>query len=219
MQDKRCNDLRKNIRPESVICPEGMWTPCAMLLLSEKRYGEQGHEHKMTNISQEFLHFLLVTPEIETFTINSLTGRKDPIDRDYLRSSRAIEHFIHGVIPFPNRRIGDDSGEYIFVNEEQFENYLADKPIHAVISNETDLSSRNSYVPAYLEFMLLAAKALHLSPDSRTNKKAISDWLTKNWPSDLEGKSDRLIEYMATLLRRPEDKKGGNTSWKNANEN
>lgn len=37
-------------------------------------------------------------------------------------------------------------------------------------------------------------------------------WLKKNWPADLEGKSDRMIKSMATLLRRPQDKKGGNTA-------
>ena len=96
----------------------------------------------------------------------------------------------------------------------QCDPYITKPPL-----DKTLTANQDRYVPAYIDFMLRAVSALNLSPDRRTNKKAISDWLTKNWPSDLEGKSDRLIEYMATLLRRPEDKKGGNTSWKSDNEN
>ena len=69
------------------------------------------------------------------------------------------------------------------------------------------------YTPPYLEFMLQAAKALNLCPEKRARIDDITAWLNENWPSHLEGKSDRIIKSMATLLRRPEDKKGGNTPW------
>ena len=71
-----------------------------------------------------------------------------------------------------------------------------------------------SYIPPYVSFMHQAVKDLNLSPDSKANRDVIIDWLTDNWPADLEGKSKRLIQAMATLLRRPEDKKGGNSPWK-----
>jgi hypothetical protein len=70
------------------------------------------------------------------------------------------------------------------------------------------------YTPAYLEFMLHAAKELNLSPDKRATMSHITKWLNDNWPPNLPGKSENLIGSMATLLRRPKDKLGGNTKWK-----
>lgn len=74
--------------------------------------------------------------------------------------------------------------------------------------------SEIQYIPPYVVFMLEAVTALNLSSDSRSNLDEIINWLDDNWPSDLEGKSQNLVKYMATLLRRPEDKRGGNTPWK-----
>ena len=62
--------------------------------------------------------------------------------------------------------------------------------------------------------MLKAVSELNASPNERINKKEIKKWLSDNWPKNLDGKSDNLIDSMATLIRRPEDKKGGNTQWK-----
>jgi hypothetical protein len=71
----------------------------------------------------------------------------------------------------------------------------------------------DDYIPPYIEFLLGAIPSLNLSANNRVNKDEVVNWLAENWPDGLEGKSDRLINSMATLLRRPEDKKGGNTSW------
>ncbi len=204
---------RKEIKPKNIICPEGVWSLEAMLRFSDKQKGEDGQSRKMGDIAHSFIHFLLVTPALEVFTINSYTGDKTPIDRDSLRSKRAIAHFIKGLIPFDSFRASEEDGEYIFVNRTQFENYLTDKGIQDDPSQDKRDQGQDSYVPAYLEFMLQAVKALNLTSDKRANIDEIIDWLNKNWPSDLEGKSDILIKYMATLIRRPEDKKGGNTSW------
>lgn len=75
------------------------------------------------------------------------------------------------------------------------------------------LGVNGEYTPPYLAFMLQAVKALNLCPEKRARIDDITEWLNENWPSHLEGKSDRIIKSMATLLRRPEDKKGGNTPW------
>lgn len=75
-------------------------------------------------------------------------------------------------------------------------------------------TSGDGYIPPYIKFLLGAASALNLSANNRVNKEEIVHWLDENWPVELEGKSDRLINSMATILRRPQDKKGGNTSWK-----
>ena len=64
-----------------------------------------------------------------------------------------------------------------------------------------------------MQFMQKAVKELDLSADKRMNKSEIIHWLESNWPSDLGGRSKSLIEYMATILRQPEHKKGGNTAW------
>lgn len=75
------------------------------------------------------------------------------------------------------------------------------------------LKSSEIYIPPYVEFLLEATKSLKLSPDKKLNKSQITNWLDSNWPSNLDGKSVSLIQTMATILRRPEDKKGGNTPW------
>lgn len=79
--------------------------------------------------------------------------------------------------------------------------------------DEDEEAAASLYVPVYLELMFKAAKALNLSADKRANMDDIVGWLNENWPSGLEGKSDRMMKSMATLLRRPQDKKGGNTRW------
>lgn len=202
------------LEPKDITCPEGIWSIQAMLLFSDKEKGEDGQDRKMGEISRSFIHFLITTPALEVFTINSYSGDKQPVDRDYLRTKRAIQDFIRGLIPFGDFHSEKDDGEYIFVNKSQFENFLADKPLtESPVSNE-DAEKLSSYTPAYLELMLKAVNALNLSPDKRANMDAVIDWLDKNWPPDLEGKSDRMIQSMATLLRRPQDKRGGNTSWK-----
>lgn len=71
------------------------------------------------------------------------------------------------------------------------------------------VSSLPSYIPRYIEFMLEAVNGLGLTPDDRVPAKTVRDWLEKNWPHDL-GTSGRKIAQMVTLLRRPQDAKGGN---------
>lgn len=204
---------REELKPKGITCPEGIWSIQAMLLFSDKEMGKDGQDRNAGEISQNFIHFLITTPALEVFTINSYSGDKQPIDRDYLRCKRAITDFIRGFIPFGDFRANEDDGEYIFVNKDQFERFLADKPITESSVSDKSTNTTDSYTPAYLDLMLKAVKALNLSPDRRLNKDAVISWLNENWPARLEGKSDRLIESMATLLRRPEDKKGGNTAW------
>ncbi len=205
---------RKELEPKGITCPEGIWSIQAMILFSDKEKGEDSQSRKMGEISQSFIHFLITAPALEVFTINSYSGEKQPIDRDYLRSKRAINDFIRGLIPFGDFRANEGDGEYIFVNKDQFENFLADEPLAEDHEPDEAAEAPISYTPAYVKLMLKAVKALNLSPDKRANMDEITDWLDKNWPSDLEGKSQNLIKYMATLLRRPEDKRGGNTAWK-----
>ena len=77
-----------------------------------------------------------------------------------------------------------------------------------------DLENKHQYIPPYLDFMLEAVQKINLSEDERVQSEVIKKWLNDNWPDNLDGKSDRLISSMSTLLRRPKDKKGGNTPWK-----
>lgn len=62
----------------------------------------------------------------------------------------------------------------------------------------------------YLAFMLSAAKNGPFSTGRRVPKKVIEDWLRKNWPRPLGEPTPNKTTNMATLLRRPEDEKGGN---------
>ncbi len=80
--------------------------------------------------------------------------------------------------------------------------------------DESPLSlTEMEYIPPYLNLMLEAVKALKLNPKKRILAQEINSWLSDHWPADLEGKSDRIIENMVTLLRRPQDKKGGNIAF------
>jgi hypothetical protein len=208
----------KKINPEGITCPEGMWVKEAALRLAQKEMGDQWRQQSAENISQNLIHFLILTPVLDAFSINSFSGEKLPIDRGYLRSKQAIRHFINGFEPFRSDfHVSKTDGYFIFVDREQFVNYLDDKPIVEPPRNEqaanADPPYVSSYIPPYIQFMLTAVSELNLSAEKRINKSEIIYWLESNWPSDLDGKSKSLIEYMATILRKPEQKKGGNTSW------
>lgn len=208
-------ETKKEFSPKGITCPEGIWSLEAMLRFSDKEKGEEGQDRKMGEICQDFLHFLVTTPTLEVFTISSYDGHKAPIDRDYLRSKSAASDFLRGFIPnFDGFHVSKEDGEFIFVNRQQYENFLAGRPIAENPVSDIKPEDNPSYIPAYLDLMLKAVKALNLSPDKRANMDNIINWLNNNWPPDLEGKSDRMIKSMATFLRRPQDKKGGNTSWK-----
>jgi hypothetical protein len=207
---------REPFVPDIVTCPEGIWAIEALCLLEEKKSGNLVNKRKMGEIAQAFAEFLLLNPELEVFTISSYSGRKEKLDRDYLRSKGILTDLLRGFTPSSGYYGRTENGDYIFVNKNQFENFLADRPFNGLpVEEKKTIQARPSskYTPPYLAFMLQAVEALKLTPDKRENKEAVIDWLTKNWPADLEGKSSRMIESMATLLRRPEDKKGGNTPW------
>lgn len=207
---------RRSLKTKGITCPEGIWVLEAMILYSDRTWGVgKWGDQKAGDIAQNLIEFFLETPSIEVFTIDSYNGSKEPIDRDYLRSRTAVKNFLLGFIPFSTGfQTSDTEGEYIFVDKKQFERFLNDQPIVENPILEKSQTAAVSYIPIYLDLMLKAVKALDLSPDKRVNKDSVIDWLNKNWPAGLEGKSDRLIESMATLMRRPEDKKGGNTPWK-----
>jgi len=208
-------DVYIKFKSSGVTCPEGVTSLAAMMLFGYKKFGAKWRNRKVGDVILDFIEFLVLTPELEVFTIDSYDGEKKKIDRDYLRSKRASKDFIKGFIPHSDGfHVSKDNGQYIFINKTQFENFLDDKLIDA---NEIKDTVLKFYTPPYVEFMLQAVKALNLSPDKRANINELTEWLNQNWPDNLEGKSENMIKYMATLLRRPEDKKGGNTAWKTAN--
>ncbi len=121
---------RKEIKPKGITCPEGVWSLEAAFLFSEKENGAKGQNRKMGDIVDDLIHFLVVTPDLEVFTISSYDGHKKLIDRNYLRSKNAGKDFLRGFIPaFNDFHVSKEDGDYIFINREQFENYLTDKPI------------------------------------------------------------------------------------------
>lgn len=139
--------MTEEIKPKGITCPEGIWSLEAMLRFSDKQKGEDGQSRIMADISHGFIQFLMATPKLEVFTISSYSGNKRLIDRDYLRSRRAISHFIQGRIPFDSYNAKKEDGEYIFVNRTQFENYLADKPLEGCIFLDQEQKAQNLYVP------------------------------------------------------------------------
>lgn len=219
-ENKKRNNKKvwEDLKPDGVNCPEGVWILKAALLKREHDRNPLNDDgKKMGEIIQDFINFLLLTPELEIFTIKSYSGEKEKFDRDLLRSRSVADYFLKGFIPYSEGfHSSKKDGQYIFVNKEQFDKVLAGESLsdesNEIVSHE--LPEQVGYTPAYIEFMLKAAKALELSASKRVNASQVETWLDENWPKDLEGKSDRIIKSMVTLLRRPEDKKGGNTSWK-----
>ena len=64
----------------------------------------------------------------------------------------------------------------------------------------------------YLAFMIRAAREGPFAPSGRTPKKVIEGWLRDNWPRQLGELKEYKLKTMATLLRRPDDEKGGITA-------
>ncbi|MEH6477404.1 MAG: hypothetical protein V7727_17055 [Sneathiella sp.] len=174
-------------------------------------------EEAMAIVIQRFIHFVLLNPDLELFTVDSLSGEKMNIDRGYLRSRRAVEDFHRGFIHYElGYPVSKTEGKYIFVNRIHFENFLAGEPIVELSGSTDDAVIGLSYIPPYIEFMLRAVTALDLSAEKRTHISKIVYWLNENWPDNLGKKSDHLVASMATILRRPQDKSGGSTPWKDS---
>lgn len=203
---------RKLMEPDGITCPEGLWIIEAIFLLNEKLYGNNAGKEKMGNGVRSIIEVLVTNHEIEVFTIHSHGGEKKAIKRDYLRGREPTRDFLRGFIPYSDGfHTSKEDGQFIFVNKDHFEKYLNDEPI---IQLPVKSSDQSNYIPAYMGLMLKGVGELSLSPDKRADMDSIIEWLNNNWPSDMDGKSARLIKYMATLMRRPEDKKGGNTAYK-----
>ncbi len=205
-------------KPRKVICPEGIWIPNLLFEIGEKLFAESFESMKAGKIADVVSINLLMEPELEIFTISSYNGSKDKFNRSLLRGDKRFNYIAYGYIPFGSQFSFDDdeelSGEYIFINKKQIETLLSGKKFQKEVIINSNKASEEKYIPPYMALMLRAVEALKLTPDSRANKDLITEWLDTNWPVDLDGKSDRLIESMATLIRRPEDKKGGNRTMK-----
>jgi hypothetical protein len=206
---------RKELVPKGITCSEGIWSREAIVRFAIKTMPDEYRKLSINDAAQSLIKYLLTTPELEVFTVNSFKGEKRQVKRDFLRGRSAIDYFAKGFKPFSSDfHVSKEDGEFYFLNRTQFENFLADRPIVDPSAIAQPANATPSYIPPYMQFMLKAVTALELSSDKRTDKKVIMNWLKQNWPADLDGKSDRMIDSMATMLRSPEHKKGGNTSWK-----
>lgn len=207
--------MSDELKPKNICCPEGIWSFGAARMLAYKEHGEHRDKQIAFDLSRRLIEILLTNPDIEVFTIDSFSGNKQPLKKDFLRSGKAAKHLTLGVIPYVDDVRYDEQkdGKFIFINRTHFQNFIIGNPIleNTVPNQAKPLSI--SYIPPYIEFMLRAVAELKLTANQRVNKDLIKEWVDKNWPAELDGKSDRLMESMVTLLRRPEDKKGGNTSW------
>ena len=206
---------RKELEPSGITCPEGIWCREAIVQFAVKTNPIEFRKLTLSNAAPSLIRYLLTTPEMEVFTVNSLNGEKQGVDREFLRSRSAIEYFVKGFKPFSSDfHVSKEDGRFFYLNRAQFENFLADRPIVDPPEIQRSGDMPPSYIPPYIQFMLKAVTALELSGDKRTDKSKIVYWLNENWPENLGTKSNHLVESMATILRRPEDKAGGSTPWK-----
>ena len=67
----------------------------------------------------------------------------------------------------------------------------------------------NDYSSSYVNFMKKASQDLSLDANTKIPKKELVNWLRDNWHEGLGEFSARKIDQMATLIREPEDQKGG----------
>ena len=54
----------------------------------------------------------------------------------------------------------------------------------------------NAYLVLRESEEVKAVSELKLTANQRVNKELIKEWVDKNWPAELDGKSDRLMETM-----------------------
>lgn len=161
--------------------------------------------------------------KVNAFNIET-DGSKNDISQNTWLSSDAIQILNSGKTCNKEEGAFRANENYVYLDKIQFMDVLQ-KEITEYPKDKINLSPEkivctdqiieDFYIPEYLKLMLAGVQALGLSQDKRADIDTIKDWLNENWPNNLEGKSDRLIKYMATLMRRPEDKKGGNQPWKN----
>lgn len=200
--------------PTGITCPEGIWIREAMRLLANKDIDQGLPAPTKLEMVHRIISILITTPQLGLFTVNSLDGEILPVDRSYLRGRRAMDNFFSGYQPFNNDYSSSGyHGQYIYVDKIQFRDFLEDKPVQGDNCVSQESSVNLDYIPPYVKLMLDAVLALELTSEKRIYKETIVRWLKDNWPDDLDGKSDRMIQSMATMLRSPEHKKGGNTPW------
>jgi len=130
---------RKTLKPNGITYPEGIWIREATVLLNEKLFGEDAGKQKVGEGIRRLIEVLVTNPDIEVFTISSYSGKKEPIDSNYLRGRQPTKDFIRGFIPyFDGFHVSKEDGDFIFVNRVHFENYLADKPMGNEVKNHPD---------------------------------------------------------------------------------
>jgi len=119
----------KELMPKGITCPEGMWLIQAALFYGKKEKGCDTNDKKIWQIIEEFVHFLVITPELKIFTINSFDGRESVIKREYMRGSQFKADLMRELQSCLAKSENIYSSDvFHFVSRGQFENYLADKP-------------------------------------------------------------------------------------------
>lgn len=198
--------IEKN--PFGISCPDAIGIQYALFLITSKLFKGDCTSENIEKGITSLIEGLYKNPEIDIFTVNNASGRSTPFDRDLLRSQYTRDFFRNGIIPDFTKNTFNRPFQIfdaIFVNEIHFQNFIDGKPI---IATAPDAHKMPEYIPAYMQFMLEAVKALELSEDKYVVKKTVENWLKDNWPDDIPYSSDKLLGYMATLIRRPRDAEG-----------
>jgi hypothetical protein len=82
--------------------------------------------------------------------------------------------------------------------------------LNGLLRPNEPLNQLPSFIPAFIAYMLRGVRELGISEGSRRPKDQIEHWLRQNWPEEEWGPpSQKIIETMATLMRPPEDRRGG----------
>lgn len=100
-----------------------------------------------------------------------------------------------------------DLGEILEIKRQRDELLATLKKVSPLIQKKAQ--EKQTYTSPYIELMLEAINANHLSNTDQSKKDSLKDWFIKNAPEGI-AISDKKADMMATLVRLPESGVGGN---------
>lgn len=129
IDDIEAINIIKQYEPQKIIYANGYPIIVASALFGIKNKKDL-EKTDLTSTIRAFFKFLLLTPELEIFTIDSQNGEKEEFPRHRLHTAKTIDYFFSGLIPNSDAdNHANGEGKYIFINKEQFERYWNGKPI------------------------------------------------------------------------------------------
>jgi hypothetical protein len=188
------------------------WAGIKPVLYAEWQEEKSAYERQTACF--EKMRNLLAAGDLETEILLGTSGEFVSVPERVWRSNKGFRFLRAGHAVF--RQTGglepSEVDGVVLVRTDQLEK-MKSVPTEATVElpESTDVDATRF---PYLVLMLEAAKSELFEAEERVRTETIVGWLSDNWPRGLGGKSPTKFSNMATLLRRPEDEKGGQTKGK-----